>query len=195
VVGNTATQLEVELLDRRNVGEDGHEQFAVDFLHVEEALGVPARIDADCLILERTPLRGQRVVAELKIEFAIAGAKSGAHFARREIQDLTLNASFHNRLARVGTVLQVRTNGFETILREPTGRRLEQVQTAGAGRSRSTEATELLVAGCREAATEIRRRQDGTKTVERIDPGLLGSRDRCAVVDGSVPGPVSVRRS
>src|SRR5690606_36067257 len=110
VVRNTAAQVQVELLDRRNVGKDRHEEFAVDFPHVEEALGVAARIDAESLILERTSLRRQRVVGELEIKFTIAVTEGGPQFAGRKVEELALDVSFHDRLARVGTVLQIRAD-------------------------------------------------------------------------------------
>src|SRR5690606_38716741 len=102
-------------------------------LNVEEALGIAARIDAERLVLERATLRRQRIVGELEVEFAIAGADGRAKFAGGQVEETALGVGFDNGLTRISAVLQVCPNSLQAVLREAAGRWLEQVQAAGAG--------------------------------------------------------------
>src|SRR5690606_2759410 len=161
-----------ELLDERNVREDRDQQLAVDFLHVDEAEGIAARIDAERLVEERTALRGQRIVEELVVHLAIAGADGRTEGAGRQIEQATLKVGFDDRLAELRAVLQVRADRLLAVLAEAGRRRAEEVQAAGAGSGRGAETARFLVALIREALAEVRRAHDRTGPHQRVDARL-----------------------
>src|SRR5690606_16127192 len=172
IVRNTAADFQVELLDERDVGQDRDQQFAVDLAGVDVPEGVAARIDTERLVEERTTLSGQRIVEELVVHLTIASTDRGANRSGGQFEQAALEVGLNDRLAELRTVLQIRAHGFEAVLAEATGRRSEEVDTAGALASRCTEAAGLLVTLELEPSAEVRRAQQRASPHQRIDARL-----------------------
>src|SRR5690606_15965123 len=130
-------------------------------LHVVGTERVAAGIDTERLVVERTPLRRQRIVDELVVHFTIAGTDCSAHLAGGQVDQPALEVGFPDVLLDLRAVFQIRANGLEAVLGKTPRRRDEEVQAAGAGCGRCTEAKVRGVAGSPEALAEVARLKNG----------------------------------
>src|SRR5690606_35976501 len=190
VVRHTPADFQVKLLDEGNVGEDGDQQFAVDFFHIDKAAGIAARIDAESLIDKGTTLGRQGVVEELVVHLAIASTHGGAKLTGPQFEQTAPKVCLDDGLTELRPVLQICAYGFEAVFAEATSRNVEEVEAGGALASRSAETSGFLVALKIEPPTESRRGQHRLQAFERIDACLTGKSVRLAMVHERFPSPV-----
>src|SRR5690606_5471557 len=110
---------------------------------------------------ERTTLRGQRIVEELVVHLAIAGADRRTQRAGGQLEQAALKVGLDDRLAELRAVLQVRAHGFHAVFAEAARRWVEEVDAAGAGAGRCAEPARSRVTLLAEAPAEVRRGQHG----------------------------------
>ena len=137
--------------------QQGHQQLAVDFLNRDGAIDIGHTELPHRSIKDRTDL-SQRVRPEVVVVLAPGHAHGGAHLARGQVEQASLQVQLRLILLHGLFVGLIRCDGVDAVLRhlQRAGRLLEWIEAAGAG-----EGLVRHVAAGREALAVVRRRNDG----------------------------------